>query len=667
MCGIAGIVTAGGPPPRPELVERMLSRMPHRGPDGSGTYRDERAVLGHVRLAIIDLAGGAQPMGTPDGSTWITFNGEIFNYLELRAELEALGHRFRTQSDTEVILHAWRHWGEEAFSRFNGQWALAIWEAHERRLVLSRDRLGVRPLYLTRLGDQVLFASEVKALFAVPGVPRRFDRVGLAEAMTLWSAVAPRTVFAGVQQVPPGHVVVVEAGAQRVRSYWHPAFPERGQEQPQDLDQNVSAVRDRVVEAVRMRFLRSDVPVGAYLSGGIDSAITAAVIQRYTDVPLTTFSLRFDDDDFDEGTFQQAMVRRLGTEHHEVMVSARDIGSLWPDVVRHTETPVLRAAPAPMLLLSGLVRQHGYKVVVTGEGADEVFAGYDIFREARLREFLARDPDSSVRARALEHLYPWMARSPGQAPAFAREFFGRGLDPADPGFSHRPRWESTSALLGMTVDHSDWHVDVAESVVDRMPEGHDRWDPLSRAQWLEMTTLLPGYILSSQGDRMLMGSSVEGRFPFLDKEVVELAQGLPARHKLLGLDEKHILKRAFADLVPDEVRHRPKQPYRSPDAAAFFLDGSFDWVDEVTSPEAVAEAGIFRPGAVEALLTKCRRRGGVRMSNTDNMRVLAVLSTQLVHQMFIVGDGSSSHDRPPAEPVLHVDRTTHSKESAHVS
>lgn len=659
MCGIVGEL-ALGEVPEVTLTTRMLSRLPHRGPDGSGIYRDAHVALGHARLAIIDVAGGTQPMSNDDGSVWLTFNGEIFNYLELRRELTALGHRFRTESDTEVIVRAWEQWQEGCFERFNGQWALAIWERERRRLVLCRDRLGVRPLYYTRHGGRLLFASEVKALFADPRVPRALDRVGLAEVMTFWSTVAPRTAFEGVAQLPPGHLAIADEHGFRVRPYWQPEFPARGREPVQDLETSAAAVRDELVEAVRLRFLRSDVPVGAYLSGGLDSAITAAVIAKYTDVPLHTFSLRFADADFDEGGFQAAMAHRLGTEHREVVVTARDIGEAFPEVVRHAETPVLRAAPAPMYLLSGLVQEAGYKVVVTGEGADEVFAGYDIFREARLREFMARDPGSSRRSRGLELLYPWLARSPGQAPEFARAFFGRNLDPSDPALSHRPRWDSTATLRGMTTPHPGQEVDVAAALLERMPAESSRWDSLSRAQWLEMATLLPGYILASQGDRMLMAHSVEGRFPFLDSGVVERAASLPARHKLLGLDEKHILKRAFADLVPEEILTRPKQPYRAPDAASFVADGGPSWVADLTSPEAVAAAGVFAPSAVQALMAKCRRTGGVRMSNTDNMRVLAVLSTQLIHHQFIDGDASSAADRPPAEPMTVIDLVTES-------
>ena len=657
MCGIAGVLDLTGPPSL-ELLTRMISRVPHRGPDGSGIYRDEQVGLAHARLAIIDAAGGAQPMSDHEGEVWITFNGEIFNYLELRQELTGLGHRFRTASDTEVLLHAWQEWGQRCFERCNGQWAVAIWDRRRRRLVLSRDRLGVRPLYYWRGQGRFLFASEVKSIFADPQVPREFDRAGLAESMTFWSPVAPRTVFAGIEQLPPGHLAIVDDGGTHVAPYWRPEFPAQDAVPDQDLSENVTEVREQLIEAVRLRFLRSDVPVGAYLSGGLDSAITAAVIARYTDVPLQTFSLRFADPDFDEGSAQAAMARRLGAEHHEITVHAREIGGSFPEVVRHTETPVLRAAPAPMMMLSGLAREAGCRVVVTGEGADEVFAGYDIFREARLREFIARDPDSVIRPRGLGLLYPWLARSPERAPAFAREFFGRNLDPADPAFSHRPRWESTSALLRMTSAHPDWDQDVTAQLLRRMPAEQEDWDRLSRAQWLEMTTLLPGYILSSQGDRMLMANSVEGRFPFLDAQVVELAGRLPSRHKLLGLDEKHILKRAFAGLLPAEVLTRPKQPYRAPDAASFFTGGTPEWVAEVTHSDAVAAAGIFQPQVVQALLAKCRRREGLRMSNTDNMRILGVLSTQLIYQQFIAGDGSSGADRSPVEPLMITDLVT---------
>lgn len=655
MCGICGIVTTGAPPEVP-LVLSMIGRLRHRGPDGSGYYRDEHAALGHARLSIIDAAGGAQPLSNEDGTVWVSFNGEIFNYIELREELRGLGHTFRTLSDTEVIVHAWEQWGEASFDRFNGQWAFALWDRRERRLVLCRDRLGVRPLYYVRTGDRLVFASEVKAIFADPRVPREFDPAGFDQVLTYWSTVAPRTVFRGVEQLPPGHYAILDDAGFRSRAYWTPEFPNRGEEPAQDAAANAAELRERLIEASRLRFLRSDVPVGAYLSGGIDSAVTAAVVARYTDAPLHTFSLRFADAEYDEGSYQRQMVTALGTEHRDVVVTPADIASVFPDVVRHAETPILRAAPAPLFLLSRLVRESGYKVVVTGEGADEVLGGYDLYREARVRLFWSRDPASAKRSRAAELLYPWMARNPGAAPAFARSFFGMHLDPADPAISHRPRWQSTAAVKGLLNPEWRGGTQAADpaGLVAAMPAGSDDWDPLARAQWLELATLLPGYILASQGDRMLMANSVEGRFPFLDRDVVALANALPAHQKLFGLDEKYLLKRAFADLVPEEIRHRAKQPYRAPDAASFFYGGTApDWIEDLTSPDALRASGVFDPVLVAGLLAKCRARQGRGLGNTDNMRVLAVLSTQLLHDQFI--NNGADATPAPAERMTVID------------
>jgi asparagine synthase (glutamine-hydrolysing) len=659
MCGICGIVSYREPPDL-ALLRRMTGRLAHRGPDGNGYYRDRRAALGHTRLAIIDASGGAQPLGNEDETIWVTFNGEIFNYVELGAELRNRGHAFRTASDTEVIVHAWEEWGEECFARFNGQWAIAIWDRRAERLVLSRDRLGVRPLFFLRRPAGLLFASEVKSLFADASVERAFDPAGLGQTFTYWSPVAPRTVFRGVEQLEPGHYAILDRDGLRKAPFWRITFPERGREPVQDARENVAALRERIIEATRLRFLRSDVPVGAYLSGGLDSSVTAAVIARYTNTPLHTFSLRFSDSEFDEGQHQKKMSALLGTAHQDIMVRPSDIAAIFPEAIRHAETPVLRAAPAPLFLLSKLVRDNGYKVVVTGEGADEVLAGYDLFREARVRLFWSRDPGSAKRARAAELLYPWMARSPGQVPAFARSFFGRHLDPDDPALSHRPRWDSTSVIKGMLAGDLRDRASRAgtDDVLAAMPPGSQDWDPLSRGQWLEMTTLLAGYILASQGDRMLMANSVEGRFPFLDRDVVDFANALPARHKLFGLEEKYLLKHAFADLVPAEIIHRPKQPYRAPDAASFLTADRPEWFTEVMSRRAVAAAGVFEPSAVAGLLAKGSRTGGENMSNTDNMRLVAIVSTQLTQEIFIAGGGSGALDRPLADPSVAVDLVT---------
>lgn len=655
MCGICGIVGDGSPDTG--LVESMLSQLTHRGPDGSGYLRDHSAVLGHTRLTIIDTATGAQPLSNEDCTLWVTFNGEIFNYVELAAELRLRGHTFRTSSDTEVIVHSWEEWGPDCFNRFNGQWAIGIWDTTKKTLVLSRDRMGVRPLYYFRDDRRLIFASEIKAIFCDPSVPRELDYDGLGQVFTYWSTVAPQTAFREIFQIPPGHYAVLNGNSFEIHEYWRPHFPENGTEIEQDLDSNAEALREHLIAATRLRFERSDFPVGAYLSGGIDSSVTAAIIREFTNAPLHTFSVRFTEKEFDEGSYQSLMAERLGTSHSDVVVSARDIADVFPDVIWHAESPLLRSAPAPLFLLSRLVRRDGYKVVVTGEGADEVLGGYDTFREARVREFWLRNPESKIRGRAAELLYPWMQRNPSQAPAFARGFFGMQLEHGDPAMSHRPRWAATSSLLNLFTPELRAEMSPRFAPVESsMPPETSRWSQLSRGQWLEMATLLPGYILASQGDRMLMANSVEGRFPFLDPNVVAFANSLPARHKLFGLDEKFLLKYAFRNLVPEQILHRPKQPYRAPDAASFFSSGEPEWLVELASSSAVQSAGIFDSAQVAGLIQKARARGS-RFGNTDNMRTLAVLSTQLLHHQFVAQAPSPPSAVTPPEPLNIIDLT----------
>ncbi|MBN2844364.1 MAG: asparagine synthase (glutamine-hydrolyzing), partial [Deltaproteobacteria bacterium] len=559
MCGICGFVSPHEIPD-PALIVRMIARLAHRGPDGSGYFRDSQAALGHTRLAIIDTSGGIQPLANEDNSIWISFNGEIFNYVELSKELTARGHRMKTASDTEVIVHAWEEWGPECFSRFNGQWAIAIWDRNRKELILSRDPTGIVPLHYAHSRGKFLFASEVKALFADPSLTRAFDPAGIKETFTFWCTVAPRTIYEGVYELEPGHWARLKDGALHKEPYWSVNFPARGESGSVSIKESGERLRHSLVEATRLRFLRSDVPVGAYLSGGIDSSVTSAIIRTYTNAPLRTYSLRFSDSEFDEGKYQDEMAKRLGTEHLSLTVSAPDIAKVFPEVIWHGERPILRSGPAPLFLLSKFVRESGYKVVVTGEGSDEMLAGYDIFREAKVRRFWGNDPVSRKRARAAELLYPWMERSPGRAPAFAQAFFGKNLDLDDLALSHRPRWDSTTVITNMLTKGFIERTNASspeQTLLSSVPPDFGRWDPLSQAQWLEIKTLLSGYILSSQGDRMLMGNSVEGRFPFLDPDFMKVAHGFPSWQKLLALDEKHILKREFADLVPPSILNRP--------------------------------------------------------------------------------------------------------------
>lgn len=645
MCGIAGVLDLrGGRPPSRDVLVRMAAALYHRGPDEFGIYRDARAGLAHARLSIIDLSTGQQPLANEDETLWIAFNGEVFNYVELRAELEALGHRFRTKSDTEVIVHAWEAWGEAAFERMNGQWAVALWDERQQALVLTRDRLGVRPLYLCEHDGQLFFGSEVKAIFAAdPSIPRALDPVGLEQTFTFWSVVPPQTVFAGVEELRPGHVRIYQAGAVRDHRYWAPRYaePDNGAHQfTGTLDEATEAVHHALRSATSLRMLRADVPVGSYLSGGLDSSLVAALGREYAGDRFQTFSLRFADAEYDETEFQRLMVQRLGSEHHEVVVTRADIAATFPDVIWHTERPILRTAPAPLFLLSKLVRDHGVKVVLTGEGADEMFGGYDLFREGKVRRFWAKQPDSKLRPRVLERLYPYLARSPVSQQAMAKQFFGRNLDGAHrPGFAHDTRWHTTAALKRLFspgVRAAVGARDVVAELLDTFPAELPRWSKLAQDQYVEIRTLLSGYLLSSQGDRMLMAHSVEGRFPFLDKDVVALADSLPASFKLKVLDEKHVLKRAARGLIADEILARKKQPYRAPDALSFSGPTAPAYAHELLAEERVAAAGVFAPQAVAQLWGKCNQRVAEgQFSNTDNMALVGVLSTQLLHDQYV--------------------------------
>lgn len=639
MCGIVGIVNVA-PGPRPEKAElaRMVGMLQHRGPDEDGYLIDDHVGFGHARLSIIDLSGGRQPIGNEDGSVQVVFNGEIFNYLELRDELVAQGHVFRTRSDTEVLVHAYEQHGLDFLSRLNGQFAIALWDARARRLVLARDRVGILPLYYARAGERLLFGSEVKALFAHPSVERRIDPKGLGQILTYWAALPPSTMFAGVSQLPPGHVLVAERGRIDVRRWWDWSFPPSEAPSPTTtFDERAARLRALLEDAVRLR-LRADVPVAAYLSGGLDSSILALLIDRTTDTPLRTFSLVFEDAEFDESRYQRLLASKLSAQHSEIRCTKADIAAAFRRTVWHGESTILRTAPTPLLLLSGLVREHGFKVVLTGEGADEAFAGYDLFREAAVRRFWAREPHSKRRLRLLERLYPYLEASPVRAPAYAQEFFGQGMEHlAAPYFGHVPRFNTTRRtwrfLSGdVRAELERW--DPLATLAQALPPEIGAWDPLCRDQYIEAHTLLSGYLLSSQGDRVTMANSVEARFPYLDHRVLEYANALPPTDKLLGLREKRILKRAAADLLPPEILDRPKQPYRAPDAQSFFVNGEpLDWVAELFSANRIADAGLFDPKAAASLFDKCRR--GRAIGFADNMAFVAIASTMLVYDGLI--------------------------------
>ena len=655
MCGIAGLLTTSGRPAPRELLLQMAGELAHRGPDGVGLYRDGAFGMVNTRLSIIDLAGGDQPIGSEDGRYWAMQNGEIYNYPELTAELQALGHVFRTRSDTEVLVHAYEQWGEGFLGRLNGEFAIAIWDREARELLLARDRFGIRPLFLADLGGDVAFASEASALLRHPAAERRLDPFALVETFTLWSVLPDRSAFPGIRELPAGHLVRVGAnGLGPLRRWWDLRFGPREGTRDEPVDALAEELRGLLDDATRIR-LRADVPVGVYLSGGLDSSITAALARRHVPRELRAFGVGFEDARFDESRFQDRMAAALGVDLTRVTVSGADVAASLPEVVRRAEKPLLRTAPAPLLRLSRAVRDAGMKVVLTGEGSDEVFGGYGIFQEAMVRRWWAKDPDSTMRPALLARIYPYLSRDLAKGGGFLSAFFKAGIeDLDDPLYSLRPRIATTRRNLRFLAPDVRATADVVGDPTDRLiaqlPDDFADVGPLGQAQYLEIATFMTPYLLHGQGDRMLMGNSIEGRFPFLDPHVAAFAAGLPERLRLRDMEEKYLLRRAFAPILPAEIAERPKRPYRAPILRSFFGPDAPDYVREVLDPERVAASGLFAPEAVRRLVAKCERYVDAGLGEGEEMGLMGVLSTLLLQESMV--------DRPtlaaPAVPTREV-------------
>ena len=640
MCGIAGLFVAPGQLAPRQLLLTMAGELRHRGPDGVGLYQDGVFGMVNTRLSIIDLESGDQPISNEDGRLWVMQNGEIYNYPELRRELEALGHTFRTQSDTEVIVHAYEQWGEASLERLNGEFALAIWDRATREVFLARDRFGIRPLFLATFGTDLAFASEPAALLRHPKAERRLDPFALVETFSLWAVLPDRSAFPGISELPAGHHVRVRAdGRGSLVRWWDIAFGPRYGHRQAPLEVLGEELASVLEEATRIR-LRADVPVGVYVSGGLDSAITATLARRHVQRDLRAFGVGFEDERFDESVYQDRMAAALGVHLRRVTVSGRDVAEAFPEVVRRAQAPILRTAPAPLLRLSRAVREDGMKVVLTGEGADEVFAGYGIFQEAMVRRFWARQPESRLRPALLARIYPYLSRDLARGGGFLAAFFRPGIEALDdPLYALRPRIATTTRnlrFLSRDARASAKEVgEPAERLEALLPEGFERFGPLGQAQYLEIHSFLTGYLLHAQGDRMLMGHSVEGRFPFLDVHVATFAASLPERLRLRDLEEKYLLRRTFGPLLPTEIAQRPKRPYRAPILRSFFGPDAPAYVREYLAPDNVARSGLFDSTMVERLVAKCDRFVDVGLGEGEEMGLVGVLSTLLLHDQMV--------------------------------
>ncbi len=645
MCGVAGIIDYRGKTNTVTAVGTMLRSFSHRGPDESGIYNSPAATIGNVRLSIIDLQTGQQPLSDLSGRYWIVFNGEIFNYIELREELEKKDVRLKTRSDTEVLINLYAMYGKRCLSMLNGQFAFAIWDKQKEELFLARDRVGIRPLFYTISNGVLYFGSEVKALLRNREVKRELDPQSLSQIYTFWTALTPGTAFKDIYELSPGHFMTFSRNGLKTERFWELNIgPNRADlSLPEALEQ----FNELFTSAVRVR-LRADVEVAAYLSGGLDSSTTVAYIKDIEPGILNTFSIGFEDKDFDESKYQEEAVRYLNTNHQSITCSSKEIAETFPRVVWHSETPLTRTAPTPMLILSKLVRDNNIKVVITGEGSDEILAGYDIFREAVIRQFWAKQPGSSLRPMLLKRIYPDIPHLRNASPNILKMFFGYKLeDTGNPLYSHLLRWNNSNHIKKHFSDGIKASVngyDPLEDLSGKLPQDFDTWSTLAKAQWLETTVFMSGYLLSSQGDRMAMANSVEGRYPFLDYRVIEFCSSLPDSLKLNGTNEKYLLKKLMTGRIPDSIVKRPKQPYRAPISSVFLAKDKPDYVNEMLAESMISKAGVFDAGSVTGLLEKIQK--SATASEMDNMVITSVISTNLLYHQFIEDQNQKYQNGP---------------------
>ena len=563
MCGIVGIFNFSGEGIDGELLQRMTSKIQHRGPDGDGQWINGEIGLGHRRLSIIDLDGGAQPIGNENDSIQVVFNGEIYNYLELRDQLAKCGHEFKTRSDTEVIVHAYEQWGKACVKRFNGMFAFALWDSNTHELFLARDHLGIKPLYYIRVGDTLLFASEIKALLEHPGCPREVDLESLAELFTFRYVPSPKTLFSHVMKLPPAHSMTVTSSAMRIERFWDwiPGEYRGGSES--DL---VSEYQHLLEDAVRLQ-MRSDVPLGLFLSSGVDSGVLLAIMSKYSSGPVRAFTIGFEGGDAtNEIDDAGGMARDFGADHHFQILTPNDYIGYYERYMRDLEEPVGNETAAAFYFVSRITSQH-VKVALTGQGADEQWAGYDRYKGIKLSSIYRRLPSGFINT-----LAPLAAKLPGRMERLKRGV--ASLNEAD----MLTRFAKVYSFFGADMKAQLFKGAMKQAfsadtfgtrhALARLQSDVQSLDPLSQMLYIDTRASLPDDLLMV-GDKTSMANSLEARVPFLDYRLVEFVESLPANLKLRYFTGKHLHKKACEKWLPKQVIHRKKKGFANPIANWF--------------------------------------------------------------------------------------------------
>jgi len=635
VCGIAGVVDREGRTPLSEHpVHRMLESIAHRGPDECRAAEAGGAVLGTARLALVDKPTSQQPMADPSGRYLLSFNGEIYNHRELRDELSSRGVVFRTSGDTEVLLHTLVCWGVDGLRRLKGQFAVAWWDSDERELLLARDRFGIVPLFWTApAAGQLAFASEVKALRA-GGFPTSLSVRDVVDSGALWGIHPGRSVFAGVSSVAPGGFVLHRHDRQTAGRYWDFRFAD--ERDTSTLDEQALRLSELLLTAVERRVPAYGDPA-VLLSGGLDSSAVLALLRgARSEGRINSYSIQFARAALNEATYQSVAVDAFQTFHSSITCDDASVAKTLVETIEHTELPLVRTAPASSIALAARIEQDGTRAVLSGEGADELLCGYDLFKVADIRDRWSRDPSSAHWPSQLEQV---MGHQRDLGRAVERAFYEHGLDRrSDPLFSHLNRWSAAFKITQYLAP--EWRStvsleDLYAEVRSRLPEEYAAWSAVEQAQYLEVTYFLATSLLASQCDRPYMAHSIEARYPFLDEDVVDFALTLPQESKLAGLDEKRVLKQAVGGAVPDPIIRRVKQPYTAPEGDVFRSEAGRELIATYLSADALTTHGVFDPARVAWLVRKLDRSV---TSFHDDLALLWILSTQVLAQRYGVDD-----------------------------
>lgn len=610
MCGIAGFVSLNGAPLEVSsaVIHRMTDILTHRGPDGEGHHIQPIVQLGMRRLSIMDIHGGAQPMKNEGGDIWVVFNGEIYNFKQLREELLRDGHRLETRCDTEVIAHLYEAHGLDFVLRLKGQFAIALWDARKKKLVLARDRTGEKPLFYTVFGNTLVFASEIKSVLCHPDVQRRVDYRGLDQLFTFFMPVNPRTMFEGIHNLPPGRLLEICDGQVRVHKYWEPPVPDLSTLPQASEAEWIELVRNAIKQSVADRMV-ADVPFGVFLSGGLDSSVIAALAAEMSGDPVRTYSICHKDEYYNEGRYSDMVAEKLGTDHHRLVIEPQNIAEGLPLTVWRVEAPTCKTSNAAYIRLYKLAKESS-KVILTGEGADEALGGYPNVRMMKVLEFCGRHPHLPGARQLMDRLLP-----PGSS-LRVMYYEPRELDAADHAqvmarFGCIPadlqRFRSLSGLKSRLfsadcraalADYSA-EADFAEHLVNPvLVRGRD---PIQQAQYFEYLLKLPNYLLINPGDRAAMTHSVENRCPFLDHEFIELCMKLPLRMRVRALNEKYVLKKAFERDLPEAISRRKKRPFTTFYISSLFRGNRPEYFDDLLSDSAIRNAGLFEYAEVERM------------------------------------------------------------------